>query len=147
MLLRSDAKTIFDQSADLREKDEILYLLDCARNAIKPSNTVSASGLPPLIALAISDALYALTNPAGFLYPAAWRWLLSRPVVDTDEVPLFYNVFYSTADDRTVELQWLLKTLQNGVQTSDVSFSGAQPSGPFSDPTFDRTGDWSDGDR
>lgn len=106
----------------MREKDEILYLLDCARNAVSPSSTTSGSDLPPLIALAISDALHALTEPAGFLYPAAWRWLLSKPVVDTDEVPLFYNIFYSTADDRSVELQWLLKTLQTGVQTSEVSF-------------------------
>lgn len=62
-----------------------------------------------------------MSAPEGFLYPAAWRWLLSRPVVDTDEVPLFYNIFYSTADDRSVEVKWLLKTLQNGVQTGEVS--------------------------
>lgn len=105
----------------MREKDEILYLLDCVRNAVVPSCSTATPGLPSLIALCIADALQSMASPAGFLYPASWRWLLSRPVVETDEVPLFYNIFYSTADDRIVEIKWLLQTLQDGVHTSDVS--------------------------
>lgn len=105
----------------MREKDEILYLLDCARNAILPATSTSDPGLPPLIALCIAEALHAMASPEGFLYPSAWRWLLSRPVLDTDEVPLFYGIFYSTSEDRVPELKWLLQTLQAGVHTSDVS--------------------------
>jgi hypothetical protein len=105
----------------VREKDEIVFLLDAVRNAIEPSRRTSVPGLPALIALFLADTLHGISTPEISLYPASWRWLMSRPIIDTEEVPLFYNIFYGTSEDKAPELKWLLQTLQEGVQFSEVS--------------------------
>lgn len=109
------------QSSDIRDKSEILFLLDAAKNAVLPNRSTSVPGLPALTALFIADALRALAVPEGWLYPRAWRWLLGQPLVDTNEVPLFYTIFYGTSDDRHAEMQWLLHLLASGVQSGEVS--------------------------
>jgi nucleolar pre-ribosomal-associated protein 1 len=63
-------------------------------------------------------------NPGDWEYPLIWRFLLSRPVIDTKDVPLFYNLFFSSSENSDRERRWLVQMLTDGTHTSDVSSLG-----------------------
>ena len=111
------ARNALQASADFRERDEISYILDHIRNTILPSTSLEES-LPPLLALFLAQSIGCLGRPEDFTYPLIWRSFLSRPLIDTTDIPLFYNLFYSSSDESRKERLWLLKFLTHGTHTS-----------------------------
>lgn len=59
-------------------------------------------------------------TPEAFEYPLIWKYLLSKPVMDLKDLPLFYNLFYSASDDSTRDRRWLFTLLLDGVHTIAV---------------------------
>lgn len=112
------ARNGLQAAAEFREKEEIVYLLDSVKNLILPSAAFDES-LPPLVAMFLSHAIQEVGRPEGFSYPLIWRYLLSRPTVSTTDVPLFYNLLYSSSDNARQERLWLLQMLKDGTHTSE----------------------------
>lgn len=147
-LLAKTRNALQASTAEFREKEELSYILDNVKNLILPSATSNSTPIPPSIALFLAQAIRSVALPETQEYPLIWRFLLSRPVADTKDVPLFYNLFYSSGDDSDREKRWLLRMMTDGACTSDVS--GSAPVCPRSietDAHLNRTGGYSGGDR
>lgn len=122
-LLAKTRNALQASTADFREKDELSYILDNVKNLIPPSSTSSNTPIPPSIALFLAQAIRGVAMPETPEYPLIWRFLLSRPVLDTKDVPLFYNLFYSSSDYSDREKLWLLRMMADGACTSEVCSS------------------------
>jgi nucleolar pre-ribosomal-associated protein 1 len=65
-------------------------------------------------------ALRAVFNPSSFIYPLTARFLLQRPSLDTADVPMLYNLLYSSSDDHwKKERGWMIKFLADGMVGSE----------------------------
>jgi hypothetical protein len=76
--------------------------------------------VPALITLFLAHCLSAIATPEHFLYPVFGRFLLQRPLIDTRDVPLFYNLLYSSGESSKKDLHWLIRFLSDGLQRSEV---------------------------
>ncbi|KAI9093463.1 ribosome 60S biogenesis N-terminal-domain-containing protein [Phlyctochytrium arcticum] len=114
------------QGAEFKEKAQIVLLLDGLRNAILVRE-VDRDGCPKtsqriatVVALFIAQSMSLLLKPDHELYPAINRFLLQRPIIDLEDIPLFYELFYSVSERVRVERGWILRLLSHGLKdTSD----------------------------
>lgn len=72
-----------------------------------------------LIPLFMVRALHSISSPEHFSYPLIQRFLLSRPVLDVKDVPLLYNLFYSSSEDSFAERRWLIELLTDSAHCSE----------------------------
>ncbi|KAJ2932530.1 hypothetical protein H1R20_g4543, partial [Candolleomyces eurysporus] len=125
------------QNADLQERDHVLYLLGLLKNAVVPppanSNSKDARDpgaedgedqarfpprLPSYTTLLLFHALRGIFNPSTFMYPLMSRFLLQRAELDITDVPMLYNMLYSSdQDDWKKERGWMLRFLADGALT------------------------------
>ncbi|KAJ2930741.1 hypothetical protein H1R20_g6371, partial [Candolleomyces eurysporus] len=126
------------QNADLQERDHVLYLLGLLKNAVVPppanSNSKDAQmdpgaedgedqarfppRLPSYTTLLLFHALRGIFNPSTFMYPLMSRFLLQRAELDITDVPMLYNMLYSSdQDDWKKERGWMLRFLADGALT------------------------------
>ena len=120
------------QEADLQEREQVLYLLSLLKNALPPPPPLAASWrmdideeelearlpirLPSYISLLLFHALRGIFNPATFVYPLTSRFLLQRPELDLTDVPMLYNMLYSSdTEDWKKERSWILRFLADGI--------------------------------
>lgn len=76
--------------------------------------------LPTYTTLFLMHALRAIFNPSNFVYPITARFLLQRPSLDTDDVPMLYGLLYSSADESwKKERTWIIKFLADGMVGSE----------------------------
>ncbi|RXW16240.1 hypothetical protein EST38_g9609 [Candolleomyces aberdarensis] len=126
------------QNADLQERDHVLYLLGLLKNAVvaPPANSNSKDAqtdasaedgedqarfpprLPSYTTLLLFHALRGIFNPSTFMYPLTSRFLLQRAELDITDVPMLYNMLYSSDQgDWKKERGWMLRFLADGALT------------------------------
>jgi len=101
-------------SSNLREKKQLLLLCDAFKNAIVDRDTPQR--IPNIISLFVAQSLLIFTKPDHFMYPLINRFLLQRPWIDLEDIPLLYNLLYSSSDNYKQERIWILKLLSCGFQ-------------------------------
>lgn len=57
--------------------------------------------------------------PSNFVYPLTARFLLQRPELDTNDVPLLYSMLYSSTDDWKKERAWIVRFLSDGLMNTE----------------------------
>jgi Nucleolar pre-ribosomal-associated protein 1/Ribosome 60S biogenesis N-terminal len=102
------------KAAQFRERPQLLLLLHTVRNAIPAPN----ARLAPLIATFAVEALAIVLRPAHRSYVQVNRVLLSRPMLDVDDVPLFYKMFKSSEVTHRHERMWMMRLLADGLKSS-----------------------------
>ncbi|KAJ2915963.1 hypothetical protein MD484_g4428, partial [Candolleomyces efflorescens] len=122
------------QNADLQERDHVLYLLGLLKNAVvspaansdlKDTDVEDGDGesrfpprLPSYTTLLLFHALRGIFNPSTFVYPLTSRFLLQRAELDITDVPMLYNMLYSSdQDDWKKERGWMMRFLADGALT------------------------------
>lgn len=128
------------QGADLQEREYVLYLLGLLKNAIPPPPSKSTGRmniggdvgdddgqelypprLPSYSTLLLFHALRGIFNPSTFVYPLTSRFLLQRPELDITDVPMLYNMLYSSdTDDWKKERGWIMRFLADGILTGSA---------------------------
>lgn len=73
------------------------------------------SRLSPLLAAFVVAALPVMRQPSSTLYPSLNRFLLSRPALPSDDVPMFYELLQGDNSTR----QFLLHYIADGLRTAD----------------------------
>ncbi|KAF9480206.1 hypothetical protein BDN70DRAFT_833085 [Pholiota conissans] len=111
------------ETADLQERPHVVYILNLLKDLLH-APSVAASGHPPQIptytTLLLMHALRAVFNPSSFIYPLTARFLLQRPSMDSGDVPMLYNLLYSSNDDHwKKERGWMIKFLADGMVGSE----------------------------
>jgi hypothetical protein len=104
----------------LREKTQLLLLLDNLRNNITDRD--EPQRVPTPITLFLAQSIHILTKPEHLLYPTVNACLLQRPIMDLDDIPMFYNLFNSTSDDGRKERTWIMRLLAASVRDQMVPY-------------------------
>lgn len=106
--------SLFDNDrAAFRERNQIDTLLESFRNAI----VIEGGGVPrvPKIVTAfLGHALQIATRPAHELFLQVNKFFLQRPNMDLDDIPMLYELLYSSDDDHRVKRAFILNLLEIG---------------------------------
>ncbi|KAF8331396.1 ribosome 60S biogenesis N-terminal-domain-containing protein [Cantharellus anzutake] len=98
------------ESADFRERDETIYVLNLLRNIIPPASpNASPPRVTTYVTLIVAHALRSIYNPSHFIYPMVMRFLLQQPTLDDTSVPLLFRMLYSTNDSSGKQASWKLE--------------------------------------
>lgn len=104
----------------MREKNQLLLLMDALRNAIvERDDGVAPPRIPAVITAFVTQALTTLLKPDHFMYPHVNKFCLQRPVIDLEDIPMFYSMFNSSSDNHRKERVWMLRLLATSLKTSE----------------------------
>ncbi|KAG9324490.1 hypothetical protein KVV02_006084 [Mortierella alpina] len=116
--LLDDFYTILS-NASLREKNQLLLLLDALKNSIVDREDGMAPRLPAAITTFVAHALATLLKPDHFMYPHINKFCLQRPTIDLEDIPMFYSMFNSSSDQHRKERVWMLRLLAASLKTAE----------------------------
>ncbi|KAI9205645.1 ribosome 60S biogenesis N-terminal-domain-containing protein [Polychytrium aggregatum] len=103
------------ESSPSKEHNQVMLLLESLKNAITDRD--SPQRVPSIVALFVAQALMVVMKPENSLYPLINRFLLQRPTIDLEDVPMFYSLFYSHSSEFRKERIWMLRLLSCGLKT------------------------------
>ena len=101
------------EESDFRERRQVVVALKALRDAIPEENMSLTPCTTVFVGRAVRIALHPENVP---LYPIVNKFLLQRPVLDLDDVPLFYSLFNSSSEAFRAERIWLLRLLAAGLR-------------------------------
>ncbi|KAF8073491.1 ribosome 60S biogenesis N-terminal-domain-containing protein [Lyophyllum atratum] len=107
------------ETADVQERSHVLYILTLLKDVLSSSTEGPPRRLPSYTTLLLLHAARGVFYPSNFIYPITARFLLQRPGLDTNDVPMLYNMLYSSADDWKKERGWMIRFLANGMMSAD----------------------------
>ena len=101
----------------LSEKEYLLLVMDLLRGCISQEvfakSGETAPALPFTTTLFVAYCLRSLAAPAHFTFPLVQRFLLQRPTFDATDVPLLYNMLFSSSENFRRERMWMLHFLRD----------------------------------
>ncbi|KAF9110441.1 hypothetical protein BGX27_006334 [Mortierella sp. AM989] len=107
-------------NATMREKNQLILLLDSLKNSIVDrEDNVAPPRIPAVITAFIAHALASLLKPDHFMYPHVNKFCLQRPTIDLEDIPMFYSMFNSSSDHHRKERVWMLRLLATSLKTAD----------------------------
>ncbi|KAF9445509.1 hypothetical protein P691DRAFT_805556 [Macrolepiota fuliginosa MF-IS2] len=108
------------ESEDFQEKAHVMHVLNLLKNLLPPPQADEPPRrLPSYTTLILAYALRGIFYPSNFIYPLTARFLLQRPELDDNDVPMLYSMLYSNADDWKKERSWIIRFLADGMASSD----------------------------
>ncbi|KAG5724436.1 Laccase-2 [Termitomyces sp. T112] len=107
------------ENADLQERVHVLHILTLLKNVLPVPSNGPPRRLPSYTTLLLSHSLRGIFYPSNFIYPITARFLLQRPELDINDVPLLYNMLYCSSDDWKKERGWMIRFLSDGMMSTD----------------------------
>ncbi|KAI8902825.1 ribosome 60S biogenesis N-terminal-domain-containing protein [Globomyces pollinis-pini] len=104
--------------SNAKERNQVMLLLSNLRNSIVSTEADPFPVVPMVITSFVSQGLMILLKPESELYSLINRFCLQRPIIDLDDVPMFYELFYSVSNSSKKERIWILRLLVNGLSSS-----------------------------
>ena len=105
-----------------REAPQIAMILTWFRNGIPaPSdNTSVPNPVPRRICVFVVEAIKVLLDPKHDLYTTVYKFVLAKPAINLDTVPLWSSLFFST-DSATCRVGrlWIMDILVHAGETSE----------------------------
>ncbi|KAG0352848.1 hypothetical protein BG005_007781 [Podila minutissima] len=105
--------------ATMREKNQVMLLLDTLKNSIVDREDNVAPRIPTVITTFVAHALSTLLRPDHFMYPHVNKFCLQRPTIDMEDIPMFYSLFNSSSEQHRKERVWMLRLLAASLKTSE----------------------------
>nr|XP_046245595.1 nucleolar pre-ribosomal-associated protein 1 [Scatophagus argus] len=99
------------EGARIREKRQLLYLMDTVKNGIRQAN----HRLPFVLTTYISKVAQQMLKPEDHMYVVLNRFLLSHQSLDFRRVPEFFRLFYGFDLEHKLEREWILSVLEEGI--------------------------------
>ncbi|KAJ3019834.1 hypothetical protein HKX48_001709 [Thoreauomyces humboldtii] len=114
---------------EIKERNQIMLVLDGLRNAVvvrvdamiskyATPRSGETQRVPSIMALFVAQTLRVVLKPDNQMYPLVNRFFLQRPVVDMEDIPMFYELFYSATDNSRKERVWMLRLLCSGLKSA-----------------------------
>lgn len=104
----------------MQERPHVLYILTLLKNTFPSPSHEHVPRLTSYASLVLLHAVRGVFYPSSFVYPLTARFLLQRPELDTNDVPMLYNMLYNSSDDWKRERTWIIRLLSDGMMsTSD----------------------------
>ncbi|CAL1701993.1 unnamed protein product [Somion occarium] len=102
--------------ADFAEKQHVFLILDLLKDQFSdPLDHDNCVRLPAYMTLHLAHSLRGVFYPSNFVYPLTARYLLQRPQLDADDVPMLYNMMYSSDDQWRLQQIWIIRFLTDGL--------------------------------
>ncbi|KAF9415620.1 hypothetical protein BGZ94_010452 [Podila epigama] len=106
--------------ATMREKNQVMLLLDTLKNSIVDrEDDKPAPRIPTAIVVFVAHALSTLLRPDHFMYPHVNKFCLQRPTIDMEDIPMFYSLFNSSSEHHRKERVWMLRLLSASLKSAD----------------------------
>ncbi|KAJ3158556.1 hypothetical protein HDU86_002781 [Geranomyces michiganensis] len=114
----------------LRERNQVLLALDGLKNAItvrtdavisKYATTETREESPRIsgiMAVFFAQSVMIAMKPEHEMYSLINRFFLQRPTVDMEDIPMFYELFYSASNQSRKERVWMLRLLASGLKSA-----------------------------
>ncbi|XP_068601520.1 nucleolar pre-ribosomal-associated protein 1 [Brachionichthys hirsutus] len=99
------------EGARVREKRQLLYLMDTVKNGIRKPN----QRLPFVLTTYITKVAQQMLRPEDHMYVVLNRFLLSHQSLDFRRVPEFFKMFYGFDLEHKMEREWILSVLEDGM--------------------------------
>uniref|UniRef100_A0A673CAG6 URB1 ribosome biogenesis homolog n=1 Tax=Sphaeramia orbicularis TaxID=375764 RepID=A0A673CAG6_9TELE len=100
------------EGARLKEKRQLLYLMDIVKNGVRQKN----QRLPFVLTTYISKVAQLMLKPEDHMYVVINRFLLSHQSLDFRRVPEFFKLFMcGFFPQHKLEREWILNVLEEGV--------------------------------
>ncbi|KAM8769351.1 nucleolar pre-ribosomal-associated protein 1 isoform 2-T2 [Acanthopagrus schlegelii] len=99
------------EGARIREKRQLLYLLDTVKNGIRQPN----QRLPFVLTTYVTKVAQQMLRPEDHMYLVLNRFLLSHQSLDFRRVPEFFKLFYGFDLEHKMEREWILSVLEEGI--------------------------------
>ncbi|KAL6058656.1 Ribosome 60S biogenesis N-terminal-domain-containing protein [Balamuthia mandrillaris] len=99
------------ENNDFRERAQVKWMLSSLKHAITTPNQY----IPTPISAFLARAVSVLAHPEHHLFRSINSFLLSRPFLDLEDIPMFYALFNSSEEEWRKEREWLLLTLRQGI--------------------------------
>ncbi|KAF9361204.1 hypothetical protein BGX26_005028 [Mortierella sp. AD094] len=107
-------------NATMREKNQLVLLLDSLKNSIvEREDDIAPPRIPAVITTFVAHALAGLLKPDHFIYPHVNKFCLQRPTIDLEDIPMFYSMFNSSSEHHRKERVWMLRLLATSLKTAD----------------------------
>ncbi|KAK3825715.1 MAG: ribosome 60S biogenesis N-terminal-domain-containing protein, partial [Benniella sp.] len=107
-------------NATMREKNQLVLLLDSLKNSIVDREDGTAPPrIPAVITTFVAHALSSLLKPDHFMYPHVNKFCLQRPTIDLEDIPMFYSMFNSSSEHHRKERVWMLRLLASSLKTAE----------------------------
>lgn len=103
--------------SSVKEKNQVLLLLDSFRNSIISTNEDVFPQVTSIITSFVAQGLMILIKPESDMYPLINRFCLQRAAIDIQDIPMFYELFYSSSDELKKERVWMLRLLLIGLRS------------------------------
>ena len=99
------------------EQEELMLIFDHIQSLCQTERPLSSPN-----ALFLAHCLRGVGNPSEAMFVATLRHLLQRPVLEDNDLPLFYQTLYApSAEEAQEQRLWLLTWLRDGMCKPDVS--------------------------
>lgn len=95
-------------------KDQLIFFFNLLKNSISENSQI----LPAIVLNILIEILNYLLMPSHSLYPVFNSFLLSKPLLDFTDLPLFYDLFNSTNEHYKSNRNWILNGILSGMQTN-----------------------------
>lgn len=98
----------------MQERPHVLHILNLLKNVLsRPPE--DAPRLPAYTTLLLAHALRGVFYPTTFTYPLTARFLLQRPELDINDVPMLFGMLYSASDEWKKERWWIVRLVAEGM--------------------------------
>src|SRR6266850_1705127 len=97
----------------------MLYIMGVLKDVCAKPSGGPPERLPSHTSLILLHALRGIFRPSDFIYPLTARFLLQRPELDINDVPMLYGMLYSSSDDWKKERAWIVRMLADGMISSE----------------------------
>lgn len=104
------------QAADFPDKNQVLLVLESLANVLPNRSMEVFPQLSGIFALFVAQSLMVMLKPELDVYPSINRFYLQKEIVNSQDIPLFYDLFYSESDDAKKERLWMLRLLVCGLK-------------------------------
>lgn len=104
------------QNADFAEQKHVLLVVDLLRDQIQEQLVDGeCPRLPAYMTLHLAHSLRGIFYSSHFTYPLTARYLLQRPELDSNDVPMLLSMLYSSDDQWKQEQLWIVRFLSDGL--------------------------------
>ncbi|KAI9596790.1 hypothetical protein BDF19DRAFT_322505 [Syncephalis fuscata] len=105
---------LLQAATDWKERRQVLWLLVSLKSSITQRDPLP-SRLPMIIVHFAVHTLKLALTPRHFMYPLVNGFLLQRPIIDLEDVPMLYSLFHAATPDAKRRKRWMLHLLVHGL--------------------------------
>jgi nucleolar pre-ribosomal-associated protein 1 len=111
------------QRVAFQEKPQLVHILRLVRYSIPAPSSASHPRLPVLISSFLAHVLRSLASPSSPLYPTTSRFLLQRPTLDTQDVPMLFGMLYASGEGHRRDRSWIVRLIKDATRSEAVSLA------------------------